>query len=102
MWCVGGVGVSHRWWMVVVLISAQQLALELVVLLVGWVREGSQKNGQNMVFALVTKDFTLWRCPQFCAQDIVVCQAKLNDCITYLVSMYMDQNIQDFPKEYKE
>ena len=32
----------------------------------------------------------------------MVCQAKLNDHITYLVSMYMDQNIQDFPKEFKD
>ena len=52
--------------------------------------------------ALVTKGFTSWRCPQFCARNIVVCQAKLNDSITYLVSMYMDQNIQDFPKEFKD
>ena len=52
--------------------------------------------------ALVTKGFTSWRCPQHCAHDIVVCQAKLNDHITYLVSMYMDQNIQDFPKEFKD
>ena len=52
--------------------------------------------------ALVTKGFTSRRCPQYCACNIVVCQAKLNDCITYLVSMYMDQNIQDFPKEFKD
>ena len=51
--------------------------------------------------ALVTKGFTLWRCPQYCARNIVVCQAKLNDRITYMVSMYMDQTIQDFPKEFK-
>ena len=51
--------------------------------------------------ALVTKGFTSWRCPHFCACNIVVCQAKLNDRITYLISMYMDQNIQDFPKEFK-
>ena len=52
--------------------------------------------------ALVTKGITLWICPQYCAHDIVVCQAKLNNRITYLVSMYMDQNIQDFPKEFKD
>ena len=34
--------------------------------------------------------------------DIVVCQAKINDCITYLVSMYMDQKIQDFLQEFKD
>ena len=48
--------------------------------------------------ALATKGITLWRCPQYCAHDIIVCQAKLHDRITYLVSMYMDRNIQDFPQ----
>ena len=47
--------------------------------------------------ALVTKGFTSWKCPQFCGHDISVCQAKLNNIITYLVSMYMDKNIQNFP-----
>ena len=47
--------------------------------------------------ALATKGFTSWKCPQFCGHDISVCQVKLNNRTTYLVSMYMDKNIQNFP-----
>ena len=59
----------------------------------------AEKSGRA---ALVTKGITSWRCPQYCAHDIVVCQAKFNNRLTYLVSMYLDQNIQDFPQEFKE
>ena len=52
--------------------------------------------------ALVTKGITSWRCPQYCSHDIVVCQAKFNNCLTYLVSMYLDQDILDFPPEFRE
>ena len=52
--------------------------------------------------ALVTKGITPWRCPQYCARDIVVCQAKFNNRLTYLVSMYLDQDILDFPPKFRE
>ena len=52
--------------------------------------------------ALTTKGFTSWKCPQFCGHDISVCQAKLNNKITYFVSMYLDKNIQHFPNEFLE
>ena len=52
--------------------------------------------------ALVTKGITSWRCPQYCSHDIVVCQAKFNNHLTYLVSMYLDQNILDFSPEFRE
>ena len=52
--------------------------------------------------ALVTKGITSSRCPQYCAHDIVVCQAKLNNRLTYLVSIYFNINIMDFPPEFKE
>ena len=50
--------------------------------------------------ALVTRNFTSWKCPQFCAHNISVCQVNLNNRTTYLVSMYMDITIQNFPKEF--
>ena len=49
-----------------------------------------------------TKGITSWRCPQYCTRDIVVCQAKLNNRLTYLVSMYLDIDIMDFPPKFKE
>ena len=52
--------------------------------------------------ALVTKGITSWRCPQYCSCDIVACQAKFNNRLTYLVSMYLDQDILDFPPEFRE
>ena len=52
--------------------------------------------------ALVTKGMTTWKCPQFCAKDIVVCQTKLNNRLTYLVSLYLDGKVHDFPNEFKE
>ena len=45
---------------------------------------------------------TTWKCPQFCAKDIAVCQTKLNNCITYLVSLYLDGKVLDFPDKFKE
>ena len=59
----------------------------------------AEKSGRA---ALVTKGITSWRCPQYCARDIVVCQAKFNNRLTYLVSMYLDQDILDFPPEFRE
>ena len=58
----------------------------------------AEKSGRT---ALVTKAITSWRCPQYCDRDIVVCQAKFNNCLTYLVSMYLDQDILDFPPKFK-
>ena len=50
--------------------------------------------------ALITKGITSWRCPQYCAKDIIVCQAKINDQLTYLVSMYLDHEKLEFPPEF--
>ena len=52
--------------------------------------------------ALMTKGMTTWKCPQFCAKDIAVCQTKLNNRLTYLVSLYLDGKVHDFPNEFKE
>ena len=51
---------------------------------------------------IVTKGMTTWKCPQFCAKDIAVCQTKLNNCLTYLVSLYLDGKVHDFPNKFKE
>ena len=59
----------------------------------------ADKSGRD---ALITKGITSWRCPQYCTRDIVVCQAKFNNSLTYLVSMYLDQDILDFPPEFRE
>ena len=53
----------------------------------------AEKSGRD---ALVTKGITL------CARHIVVCQAKFNNRLTYLISMYLDQDILDFPPEFME
>ena len=50
--------------------------------------------------AIITTGIVLWRCPQFCAPDIIVCQTRINDRLTYLVSMYMDGKKHEFPKEF--
>ena len=49
-----------------------------------------------------TKGITSWRCPQYCAKDIIVCRAKFNNRLTYLVSMYLDQDILGFPPEFNK
>ena len=59
----------------------------------------AEKSGRA---ALITKGITSWRCPQYCAKDIIVCQAKFNDCLTYLVSMYLDCTVLGFPPEFTE
>ena len=38
--------------------------------------------------------------PQYCAKDIIVCQTKINDKLTYLVSLYLDIKIHEFPLEF--
>ena len=41
-------------------------------------------------------------CPQYCTKDIIVCQTNINNQITYLVSMYLDIKVLDFPPEFLE
>ena len=50
--------------------------------------------------ALITTGIISWRCPQYCASDIIVCQTKIHDQLTYLVSMYMDGKTLEFPSEF--
>ena len=50
--------------------------------------------------AIVTKGIDSWHCPQYCAKDIIVCQTKINDKLTYLVSLYLDIKIHEFPLEF--
>ena len=52
--------------------------------------------------AIITKGMTSWKCPQFCVKDIAVCQTKLNNCVTYLVSLCLDGKVHDFPDKFKD
>ena len=52
--------------------------------------------------ALLTKGIILWCCPQNCANDIIVCQTNINNRITYLVSMFLNIKVLDFPPEFLE
>ena len=52
--------------------------------------------------ALITKGMIMWRFPQYCAKDIIVCETKLNNRLTYLISMYLDIHILDFPPKFRE
>ena len=52
--------------------------------------------------ALISKGIISWRCPQYCTHDMVVCQAKFDNRLTCLVSMYLYQDILDFPPEFRE
>ena len=52
--------------------------------------------------AIITTGIVSWHCPQLCASDIIVCQTRINDRLTYLVSMYMDGHKLEFPKEFIE
>ena len=47
--------------------------------------------------ALVTKGINTWKVPQYCSKDIIVCQTKLNNKLTYLVSLYLDSTVLGFP-----
>ena len=49
--------------------------------------------------ALVTKGITSWKVPQFCSKDIIVCQTKMNNKLTFLVSLYLDCKVLGLPKE---
>ena len=46
--------------------------------------------------AIITKGITSWHCPQYCAKDIIVCQTKINDRLTYLVSLYLGNKKLEF------
>ena len=48
--------------------------------------------------AIITKGLNSWRCPQYCAPDIIVCQTTINGQLTYLVSMYLDGNKLELPQ----
>ena len=50
--------------------------------------------------AIITKGLNSWRCPQYCAPDIIVCQTTINGQLTYLVSMYLDGNKLELPQEF--
>ncbi len=56
----------------------------------------SEKNGRT---ALVTKGIISWKVPQFCSKDIIVCQTKINNKLTFLVSLYLDCKVLSLPKE---
>ena len=43
-----------------------------------------------------------WKCPQYCSKDIIVCQTKLNNRLTYLVSLYLDSKVLGFPDKFKD
>ena len=49
--------------------------------------------------ALVTKGITSWKVPQFCSKDVIVCQTKINNKLTFLVSLYLDGKVLGLPKE---
>ena len=56
----------------------------------------SERGGRT---ALVTKGITSWKVPQFCSKDIIVCQTKINNKLTFLVSLYLDCKVPSLPKE---
>ena len=52
--------------------------------------------------ALVTAGINTWKVPQFCSKDVIVCQTKINNKLTYLVSLYLDCKVLGFPKEFED
>ena len=51
--------------------------------------------------AIITnKGLISWRCPQYCAPDIIVCQTTINGQLTFLVSMYLDGNNLELPPQF--
>ena len=52
--------------------------------------------------ALVTKGMNTWKVLQYCSKDVIVCQTKLNNKLTYLVSLYLDSTVLGFPNKFKE
>ena len=59
----------------------------------------AQRGGRT---ALVTKNMYSWKVPQYCSKDVIVCQTKLNNRLTFLVSLYLDSNVLGLPNEFKE
>ena len=52
--------------------------------------------------ALVTAGINTWKVPQYCSKDVIVCQTKINNKLTYLVSLYLDCKVLGFPKEFED
>ena len=52
--------------------------------------------------ALVTACINTWKVPQYCSKDVIVCQTKINNKLTYLVSLYLDCKVLGFPKEFDD
>ena len=52
--------------------------------------------------ALVTAGINTWKVPQFCSKDVIVCQTKINNKLTFLVSLYLDCKVLGFPKEFED
>ena len=50
--------------------------------------------------ALVTAGIISWKVPQYCSKDVIVCQTKINNKLTILVSLYLDCKVLGFPKEF--
>ena len=59
----------------------------------------AQRGGRT---ALVMKGMCTWKVPQYCSKDVTVCQTKLNNKLTYLVSLYLDSKILGLPNKFKE
>ena len=39
--------------------------------------------------ALVTAGINNWKVPQYCSKDVIVCQTKINNKLTYLCKVYI-------------
>ena len=52
--------------------------------------------------ALVTAGINTWKVPQFCSKDVIVCQTKINNKLTFLVSLYLDGKVLGFPREFED
>ena len=52
--------------------------------------------------ALVTAGINTWKVSQFCSKDVIVCQTKINNKLTFLVSLYLDCKVLGFPKEFED
>ena len=46
--------------------------------------------------ALITTGINSWWCPQYCSKDIIVCQTKINDRLTYLIREVKNKNNKTF------
>ena len=57
----------------------------------------AQQGGRT---ALVTKGMCTWKVRQYCSKDVTVCQTKLNNKLTYLVSLYLNSKIIGLPNKF--